>query len=894
MSGDIVFGIRIKGDAKDLVGEVKVSREEFRKLASDAKSAGEAVSGGFSTAAKGVRSISGQLDEFRSVMKGIGAGSGIYVLYQQFKQIALGIVEAQASADKLRNSLTFATGSQRGAAADIEYLRKVTNTLGLEFGSAATAYAKLSASAQGTAVSHRQVRDIFESVAKASTVMGLSAEETNGALLAISQMMSKGTVQAEELRGQLGERLPGAFNIAARAMGKSTAELGKMLEQGQVISSDFLPKFAAELTRTLGDAPEKAANSAQAAMNRMTGAWQQAKQAFADTGAGGAVVALLSGAATSMQRFADGVAAAKQAGWNGWSQFWNGTGAMVAGAAGAATSIDEKKAQLVRRIFEIQNERKRMLQFDDAYIQNMQGPGLDAEEAAARQELDALSRRGKIRIDLAKDFATQEAQTKAHRNELLKQLDTDLAKFDENLGKKQQIDGLKEKYKELKESDPAKFDQLINAARQKLYGKQGQAARLEELDAEQGVERQKLKAHLDDLAMLQKTGQISQLEEIRRGADARLVELDKEIAIEQQKKAAAPRDPAEQARAAGRIAELRAEKETISRQAANDATELQRAQTLALDQWRLSEADALDQMQFEALLIGKSREEQERLTNARRIDLAVRNATRNADGSRKVEADVEAEYQAAAEAAKKSYEERLSARTHYEESWVAGAKRALASYMDEIRNFSSGAGRLFEVSARGAENAWVKFFTTGKLEARDWGNAIMEEIARIYYQKNIARAATSIIDMGVSAVGQMFGFGGQAPAPVFDAVPTPVPGRASGGRVTRGSLYEVNERGPELLQEGGKTYLMMGARSGSVIPNSALSGAGTAAPVLNITILNEAGDVAQASVSGGRQNSSGGMDVDVLVARAMTSDIGRNGPMTQALSRRFGLNGKTY
>ena len=36
------------------------------------------------------------------------------------------------------------------------------------------------------------------------------------------------TVQAEELRGQIGERLPGAFSTFAQAIGVSTAELDDM------------------------------------------------------------------------------------------------------------------------------------------------------------------------------------------------------------------------------------------------------------------------------------------------------------------------------------------------------------------------------------------------------------------------------------------------------------------------------------------------------------------------------------------------------------------------------------------------------------------------------------------------------------------------------------------
>lgn len=44
-------------------------------------------------------------------------------------------------------------------------------------------------------------------------------------------------------------------------------------------------------------------------------------------------------------------------------------------------------------------------------------------------------------------------------------------------------------------------------------------------------------------------------------------------------------------------------------------------------------------------------------------------------------------------------------------------------------------------------------------------------------------------------------------------------GKASGGAVSSGRLYEVNERRPELLSVGGRDYLMMGAQSGRVDPN---------------------------------------------------------------------------
>ena len=60
------------------------------------------------------------------------------------------------------------------------------------------------------------------------------------AMRATSQVFSKGKVSAEELRQQLGERLPGAFTLFADSMNLTPAELDKALEQGKVTLDDFM------------------------------------------------------------------------------------------------------------------------------------------------------------------------------------------------------------------------------------------------------------------------------------------------------------------------------------------------------------------------------------------------------------------------------------------------------------------------------------------------------------------------------------------------------------------------------------------------------------------------------------------------------------------------------
>lgn len=220
------------------------------------------------------------------VRTGVGAFLGGAVV-SGAKAAATAIYEASAAGERLRTTLNFATGGK--SAEEIDYLRKVTNRLGLEFDSTARAYGSFQAAAKGTALEGQKARDVFESIAKASAVMGLTTEQSSGALLALQQMISKGTVQAEELRGQLGERLPGAFQIAAKAMGVTTAELGKMLEAGTVVADDFLPKFARAMNENIGEAAESAADRLDAATNRFGNAWERLKQRIGDAGVSKAV-----------------------------------------------------------------------------------------------------------------------------------------------------------------------------------------------------------------------------------------------------------------------------------------------------------------------------------------------------------------------------------------------------------------------------------------------------------------------------------------------------------------------------------------------------------------------------------------------------------------------------
>lgn len=251
--------IEITGDASGLASAVQQANQQIGTLSQQVQKASEDMKEGF-----------GRL---RSVGLQVMAALGLADLAKQS-------LDASIKLEKMSTTLRFASGSADEAAKNNEFLRRTVKELGLDLATAGDAFAKLAAAARGTKLEGEGARSVFDAVAKASTAMGLNAEQTQGALLAVQQMMSKGTVQAEELRGQLGERLPGAFQIAARSLGVTTEELGKLLEKGMVPAAEFLPRFAAQLRVELGDAALKAADSLQAAMNRMQSAKLEALKAM--------------------------------------------------------------------------------------------------------------------------------------------------------------------------------------------------------------------------------------------------------------------------------------------------------------------------------------------------------------------------------------------------------------------------------------------------------------------------------------------------------------------------------------------------------------------------------------------------------------------------------------
>ncbi len=221
---------------------------------------------------KGMGQAIGQTKKLDSVMNGLKSTIGSLGLTIGAGFLLRDVIQTTAKFQSLENAIK-ATGDPR----NLKFLNDQVDRLGLDLTAAYSGYKTFSGALMDTSLQGAKGNEIFRQVSEATTVMGLSGEQTEGAFLALGQMMSKGTVSAEELRGQLGERIPGAFQIAAKAMGVTTAQLGDMMKKGQVISEDFLPKFGAELEKRFGKQAGKASESLQSNLNRLDAEWQRLK-----------------------------------------------------------------------------------------------------------------------------------------------------------------------------------------------------------------------------------------------------------------------------------------------------------------------------------------------------------------------------------------------------------------------------------------------------------------------------------------------------------------------------------------------------------------------------------------------------------------------------------------
>ena len=216
------------------------------------------------------KSLNGLKTTFMQVAGALGAGLGLTALVSNMKTTATQLSVVKASLENVSEGI-----NEYGE--NLEFLKRIANEYGQDQNALIGSFAKFRAAAGGAGAELSTIRDIYESLTRAAGAYHLSADQTANVMLAVEQMFSKGKVAAEELRRQLGNSLPGAYNIMAKAAGDAgitlngtAAELEKAMKAGNVMAADVLPFFAKRLREATTGANF---DSLQSSLNRFQNSW---------------------------------------------------------------------------------------------------------------------------------------------------------------------------------------------------------------------------------------------------------------------------------------------------------------------------------------------------------------------------------------------------------------------------------------------------------------------------------------------------------------------------------------------------------------------------------------------------------------------------------------------
>jgi tape measure domain-containing protein len=242
------------------------NRKAGSRLKTGAQVAGTAVAAGiFGGPEAAIGAVAGGI---AAGVPGAVLGSTIGATVSQLRQ-ALGATAAyEAEIKKLEIALKGVTTNQIEYNDALKFIQTSTDNYAVTQDILTRQFTKLQASVQGSGGSLQDTKIVFDGIVSAVRATGGSLQDVDSALTATAQVFSKGKVSAEELRQQIGERLPGAFTLFAKSMGKTPQELDKALEGGKVSLQDFMV-FAKELFDRYGENAKIIADSPAAAGDRL-------------------------------------------------------------------------------------------------------------------------------------------------------------------------------------------------------------------------------------------------------------------------------------------------------------------------------------------------------------------------------------------------------------------------------------------------------------------------------------------------------------------------------------------------------------------------------------------------------------------------------------------------
>lgn len=758
-------------------------------------------------------------------------------------------LEAQLELDRLRVSYSSIFGDA-GAQEQLKVIYDQVNRVGLQYVATAEAAKSFFASGQGTPL-EGQLNDIFKAMTNTGAALQLSVDDMNGAFIALGQMMSKGKVQAEELRGQLGERIPGAFSMAAKAMGMTTAELDKFMADGKLVAEDLLPALAQALNDKYAKAAEDAADSLQGSLNRMMTQWQQFKANLVSDGPARFLIEIVT---NYMESRNDAAAAAKERA--------RLDAKLEASGAQKTFTVDEDGESGTYEFSDAQRAMiKRMEAMDQAAARQI-------ERSQQKVEQTLSKARAAINDSLKNTSDFKEAEIREKWKSAVDSINAGIEAAIQEGSSQETIDGLRKNLDAVNKESQRQLDEL--AKKSASAGKSGASA-----------------AKSAAVAQADYTGE---LERTRQQIDS----LQQQLGVDPTESLTQAKIRAEQKYQQ----ELSKTREQLAKQVARGSLSQDQAKTLYGEKEKA--ADLQRQLSLREAE-KKAQEDAIRLAEAQLSFYKELGAASGEYGSA-----LELQNSILDEQAKKY--EALHIPQEFIDQWreiqelelardpFSGIERSMRRLFAESTDYASQMESIWDNTMDGLTDGLTNFVMTGKLNFQDLANSFIAQVIRMQMQamvsglfKGIGGLVSGFFGGGDSSVTRMTG-------PNGDYFVYANGGVLSGGGISSlsGGVYNKPTLFSFGVQKFAKGGVLGEAGPEAVMPLARMSNGklgvqstgGTQPTFVSITIVNQTGIEADATATA-TPNSNGGMNIEVMIDRIVAKKLNTPGTASNRAVRQF-------
>ena len=301
-----------------------------------------------------------------------------------------------------------------------------------------------------------------------------------------------------------------------------------------------------------------------------------------------------------------------------------------------------------------------------------------------------------------------------------------------------------------------------------------------------------------------------------------------------------------------------------------------------------------EQVQFQTSLLGRNAQEVEVLNAQYKIQAELQKTIQDIERQNgEIRQEELEKMKAAAEAAIAIQTAAITARQERERSAAFGIEQSIRNYTENAGNMAKNMESAFTSAFKGMEDGIIQFAMTGKMNFSQFANSVISDIMRIYVRMMLTGLIGQLVLPSLSTTP------GVSSNPAYQGPPSaPMRGYADGGYTGEGGKYQpagivhagefvMNKEATSRIGVGNLYRMMRGYADGGLVGSAPMAGAGIGGQV-NINIKNEAGGDGYMATASTRKNDTG-IDIDILVRKAINSDLQRNGPISQQMSSTYNL-----